>query len=167
MAEKIDLVKALTFHDCRRVLHAYAPFRSAHRFDGSSAGRAWRVLRWQFSLQSWRVQELQFASLAPCIENQNCCSARVHLQAAGKVLCAIAHGDNIVLIDEGVVCEKPMLLLNPHTLDGHSEAVTSVAFSPDGQRVASASRDLSVRLWRVSSCSCIWAGFKHESEVCR
>ena len=33
------------------------------------------------------------------------------------------------------------------TLDGHSQWVSSVAFSPDGQRVVSGSYDKMVRLW--------------------
>ena len=33
------------------------------------------------------------------------------------------------------------------TLEGHTEAVLSVAFSPDGQKLASGSGDSTVRMW--------------------
>jgi hypothetical protein len=36
------------------------------------------------------------------------------------------------------------------TLEGHTDSVYSVAFSPDGQTLASGSRDHTVRLWRVA-----------------
>jgi hypothetical protein len=38
-----------------------------------------------------------------------------------------------------------------HTLNGHSDLVMSVCFSPDGQRIVSSSRDQSARLWDVAS----------------
>ena len=37
------------------------------------------------------------------------------------------------------------------TLEGHSEAVLSVAFSPNGEKLASASGDTTVRMWDLNT----------------
>ena len=45
----------------------------------------------------------------------------------------------------------PVMMLR---LQGHSSAVTGVAFSPDGALIASSSDDKSVRVWEVASGEC-------------
>ena len=46
-----------------------------------------------------------------------------------------------------------LALSTPRTLVGHTEGVTSVVFSPDGETLASASLDHTIKLWRVSDGS--------------
>ncbi len=48
-----------------------------------------------------------------------------------------------------------------HTLTGHTAPVTSVAFSPGGARLASASADGSVRIWRVKGAGMSLPALEH------
>src|SRR5262249_5959872 len=45
---------------------------------------------------------------------------------------------------------------------GHSDAITAIAFSPNGQRILSGSKDLTVRLWDAASGALVHAFTDHE-----
>lgn len=48
------------------------------------------------------------------------------------------------------------------SLEGHEKGVSSVRFSPDGTRLASASADKTVRIWRVADGACLATLVGHE-----
>lgn len=50
-------------------------------------------------------------------------------------------------------------------LRGHEGAVVSIAYSPDGELLASVSQDMTVRLWRLSDGLCIHVLHGHTDEV--
>jgi WD40 repeat protein len=52
------------------------------------------------------------------------------------------------------------------TLEGHSDGVFAVAFSPDGKTLASASWDRTVKLWDAGSGSVLQTLEGHSGEVC-
>ncbi|KAK3952208.1 hypothetical protein QBC32DRAFT_324617 [Pseudoneurospora amorphoporcata] len=51
------------------------------------------------------------------------------------------------------------------TLKGHSDYVRSIAFSPDGQRLASGSDDRTIKIWDAASGSCLQTLEGHSSYV--
>ncbi|KAJ1487645.1 hypothetical protein T484DRAFT_1785873 [Baffinella frigidus] len=38
-----------------------------------------------------------------------------------------------------------------HSLQGHSDSITSIAFSPDGKRVVSGCHDKLIKIWNVET----------------
>ncbi len=52
-----------------------------------------------------------------------------------------------------------------HTLEGHKSNVLSVAFSPDGKKVASGSKDRTIKLWEVSTGELLQTLKGHRNKV--
>ena len=53
----------------------------------------------------------------------------------------------------------------PRQWRGHAEQIQAIAFSPDGQLLASVSLDQTVRLWKVSSRTLLWSTARHDCGI--
>jgi WD40 repeat protein len=75
-------------------------------------------------------------------------------------------------MDLAVANRNDIVLLNTDTPDdrvclrGHTDDITSIAFSPDGQFLASSSIDRSIRVWDVNSQECLRVLLGHNRHVC-
>src|SRR5260221_3029751 len=68
--------------------------------------------------------------------------------ASNAQLTASVCEDSIIRIKNSNLDGPPTLLL------GHTDWITCVCFSPDNLNIVSASRDLSIRVWNISSGQC-------------
>src|SRR5262249_28824661 len=66
-----------------------------------------------------------------------------------KLVCMFAVvGLCVACLGSSLLAQEPKVR---HTLEGHVEVVSSVAFSPDGKTLASASQDGTIKLWDVQA----------------
>ncbi|KAL6810020.1 hypothetical protein J3E69DRAFT_179767 [Trichoderma sp. SZMC 28015] len=87
-------------------------------------------------------------------------STPLQLYVSALIFSPLQSGIRSIFKDE----EPPWMLLKPaveagwdaclQTLEGHSDLVHSIVFSPDGQRLASGSDDGTIKIWDVNSGSC-------------
>jgi WD40 repeat protein len=64
-----------------------------------------------------------------------------------------------------IIANLPIGFFLETTLRGHSSSVNSVAYSPDGQTLASGSRDGTIKLWNVKTGNLLQTLTGHSSWV--
>ena len=72
---------------------------------------------------------------------------RIFLAMFFILISLFIYGEEIREIAEEIKCIK--------TLEGHSDWVSSIIYSPDGKYIASRSRDKTIRIWEIASGQCI------------
>ncbi|MBD2278081.1 MAG: WD40 repeat domain-containing protein [Dolichospermum sp. DEX189] len=64
-----------------------------------------------------------------------------------------------------IIANLPIGFFLETTLTGHSKSVISVAYSPDGQTLASGSDDTTIKLWNVKTGNLLQTLTGHSSQV--
>jgi WD40 repeat protein len=61
--------------------------------------------------------------------------------------------------------EKSGICISIHTLIGHQQPVSAIAFSPDGRQLVSSSFDKTIKLWDVNSGKCVKTLLGHRNRI--
>ncbi len=116
------------------------------QFDGRVVVREWRADREPLQIASRDIPSAQFSALAVSPDGD---------------LVAWSHGDFTTNIWLASIKNGKLLA----ELNGHTEWVEGLAFSPDGRLLASAGADRSIRLWNVAERKEIRRFQGHQDEV--
>ncbi|MEM6403489.1 MAG: NB-ARC domain-containing protein, partial [Cyanobacteria bacterium P01_D01_bin.116] len=115
---------------------------------------------YQANFQGINLQQTNFT-------NSNL-SKSVFTNTLGSIFAAISSPtDNLfaTAIDNQIYLWEVDSTRQLHTLAGHSAWVESLAFSPDGQILASGSHDHNIRLWNIQTGQCLQVIAGHTSSI--
>ncbi len=93
----------------------------------------------------WRLWDLETGEEYGCIHGSTGGNSWLTLDPDGTPLAAVIYDDKSTLIIDTFMHQVV------HVLNGHDRKVESLAFSPDGTRLATGSQDLTARIWDVKT----------------
>lgn len=122
--------------------------------------------------QTIYLQDLTQLNLSPITYNLPSSAYEVEFSPDGKYLISVGEEDpnspaSFLVVDISTVYlwDVENIEDGPTVLEGHEDSINAIAFSPDGQTLASASYDGNVFLWNVGDFSNTPISLQHESRV--
>ena len=95
----------------------------------------------------------------------NCHVLAVVFSPVGQTLAAGCSNGKVMLYCKEEVMYYSVAWRNSRTFEGHTGAICSLAFSPNGKTLVSASKDRQIRLWSIYSGACVRIFEGHSSVV--
>ena len=125
---------------------------------------------WDKTIRLWNVNTGEFIDT---LEGHTSGVSSIAFSPDGKTLASGSADNTIRLWNAGKsevlwdleTGERQNTERHLRTLEGHNRSVNSVAFSPDGQTLASGSRDETIRLWNVNTGELMDTFAEHASRV--
>lgn len=136
-------------HESRRIAHGSQLVGADLRRDGAIVATAGS----DGVVRIWDAKSGSLVRALPRVTNL----AAVALDPTGRLVAA-ASGSSVLVYDATTGKQLTVLL-------GHTDAVTGVAFSPDGDRLASSSKDHDARVWDTRTLRLIKVLHRHTAFV--